>query len=84
MTRTLAFAVFAALAAFALPPGCTQFPELDQAARKEAVQTLPYPVILPLDDLLADAAVSDTTVERALAARAAALRARAAALRAVP
>ena len=78
MNRYLAFA------ALALPLGCTQFPELDQAARQEAAQHLPYPVILPLDDLLAAAAVSGTDAEQALAARAAALRARAAALRAAP
>lgn len=78
MTRYLA------LAALMLPLGCTQFPELDAARRQDAGQHLPYPEILPLDDLLAQASVTDTSAERTLAARAAALRARAAALRAAP
>ena len=78
MNRYLAFALLT------LPLGCTQFPELDQATRQDAALPLPYPVILPLDGLLAQATGRDTTAEQALAARAAALRARAAALRAAP
>ena len=63
--------------------GCSPFPALDIPART-VTPALDYPAILPLDDLLAQAGVTDTTAQTGLAARAAALQARAAALRTAP
>jgi len=74
--------IIVALLAAMVPGGCTQFPELD--GTRSGAQAAPYPIILPLDDLLAAAAATGTDAEATLAARAAALRARAAALRGLP
>lgn len=63
--------------------GCSQFPALDIPVRADTPAP-DYPAILPLDDLLAQATGTDTTLQTVLAARAAALQARAAALRAAP
>ena len=68
-----------------LGAGCTRFPDLDGAAAV-AAQAAPWPVLVPLDPLLAQGAAITITpaVASDLDARAAALRARAARLRARP
>ena len=63
--------------------GCAGFPALGPAAGPTA-PALPYPAILPLDELLAQAAATGPSPAAALAARAAALQARAEALRSGP
>jgi len=73
------------LLALALLAACARFPELEGAATR-GVLDAPYPALVPLDALLAEAAAPGMGVEASagLQARAAALRARAAALRARP
>ncbi len=61
--------------------GCVQFPDL---ASRDTPPAPAYPAILPLDDLLAQVAVTGPSPGVALAARAAALQARADALRTLP
>lgn len=73
------------LLVLALLAACARFPELEGAAAR-GVASAPYPRLVPLDALLAEAAAPGRGEEasRGLQARAAALRARAAALRARP
>lgn len=61
--------------------GCTRFPELDRAPARVPANA-PYPALVPLDPLLAEAEEPGRaeTAGPALAARAARLRARASAL----
>lgn len=61
--------------------GCARFPDL---AARDTPPAPAYPAILPLDDLLAQAALTGPSAEAALAARAKALQARANALRTGP
>ena len=81
MIRHAPPAVFALLLALA---GCTQFPALD-AAQSPEVAAAPWPRILPLPQVLAQAPADPQATEAAtdaVDARAARLRVRAAALRA--
>ncbi|MFO1201589.1 MAG: hypothetical protein U1E58_03010 [Tabrizicola sp.] len=59
---------------------CAPFPELDAAGPVKATP----PELVPMDDILAQAAATGTDPGPALAARAAALKARAAAISAAP
>jgi hypothetical protein len=73
------------LLALALLAACASFPKLDGAATR-AAPSGPYPALVPLDALLAEAGAPGRGVEasQGLQARAAALKARAAALRGRP
>lgn len=73
------------LLALALLATCARFPDLEGAAMRDTSDA-PYPALVPLDALLAEAAgpAFGERARRGLEARAAALRSRAAALRARP
>ena len=84
MLRRLALLILIAGLPIGLP-ACTEFPELDAAVDASAVPGA-YPVILPLDSLLAQASVTTPgpVPQAELEARAEALRRKAADLRATP